>query len=182
MRCRANSRDGRAVDTSMGFSPLEGLVMAKRAGDVDPGLLLFLQRVEGLNPEQMERLLDEESGLYGVSGTSGDMRALLAADDEDARRAIDVYCCRARKYVGAYLAMLGGTDAILIGGVVGENAAPVRAKILARMQELGIGLDPAANRAAVGSEMRISSSRSSDVEVWVIPADEAAILAQAAMA
>jgi len=174
-------RDGRAVDTSMGFSPLEGLVMATRGGDVDPGLLLYLQRAEGLSPERMERLLNEESGLLGLSGTSGDMRALLEADDESARLAIEVYCCRARKYVGAYLAVLGGADAILFGGGVGEHAAPVRAKILARMQWLGIMLDHAANRAAVGAEARISN-RSSEAEVWVVPVDEAAILAQEAVA
>lgn len=174
-------RDGRAVDTSMGFSPLEGLVMATRAGDVDSGLLLFLQRAEGLNPEQTERLLNEESGLLGLSGTSGDMRALLEAEDKDAQLAVDVYCCRARKYIGAYLAALGGADAILFGGGVGEHAPAVRAKILAGMRWLGIVLDPTANRAAVGTEACISN-RSSDAEVWVIPVDEAAILAQAAVA
>lgn len=173
-------RDGCAVDTSMGFSPLEGLVMATRAGDVDPGLLLFLQRAEGLSPERLERLLSEESGLRGLSGTS-DMRALLEAQDENARLAVDVYCCRVRKYIGAYLAVLGGANAIVFGGGVGENAPAVREKILARMQWLGIVLDRDANRAAVGAETRISS-RSSDVEVWVVPVDETAILAQAAVA
>lgn len=174
-------RDGQVVDTSMGFSPLEGLVMATRSGDVDPGLLLFLQRVEGLTPERMERLLNEEAGLLGLSGVSEDMRALLDADDADARLAVDVYCYRARKYIGAYLAVLGGADAILFGGGVGEHAPEVRAQILTWLEGLGIVLDPDANRAAIGAEMSIST-RDSATEVWVIPVDEAMILAQAAMA
>jgi acetate kinase len=174
-------RDGQAVDTSMGFSPLEGLVMATRSGDVDPGLLLFLQRAEGLTPERMERLLNEEAGLLGLSGTSGDMRALLDADDADARLAVDIYCYRARKYVGAYLAALGGADAILFGGGVGEQAPEVRGRILSGLEGLGIALDADANRAAIGAEMCISRS-SSATGVWVIPVDEAVILAQAALA
>jgi acetate kinase len=174
-------RDGRAVDTSMGFSPLEGLVMATRPGDVDPGALTFLARAEGLSLERIERLLNEEAGLLGLSGMSGDMRTLLGADNEDARLAIDVYCYRARKYIGAYLAALGGAEAILFGGGVGEHAPLVRAKILAGLVWSGIVLDPVANRAAVGTEMRISN-RCSEAEVWVIPVDEAAILAQAALA
>ncbi len=173
-------RDGQAIDTSMGFSPLEGLVMATRSGDVDPGLLLFLQRAEGLTPERMERLLNEESGLLGLSGVSGHMRALLDADDADARRAVEVYCYRARKYVGAYLAALGGADAILFGGGVGEQAPEVRARILDGLEGLGIALDEDANRAAIGAEMHISHS-SSATAVWVVPVDEAVILVQAAV-
>jgi acetate kinase len=174
-------RDGCAVDTSMGFSPLEGLVMATRGGDIDPGLLLFLQRAEGLAAEQMERLLNEESGLLGLSGASGDMRQLLAADDDVARFAVEIYCYRARKYVGAYFAALGGTQAILFGGGVGEHAPPVREKILAGLHRLGIVLDANANRAAIGSEALISR-HDSEVEVWVIPVDEARILAEEAVA
>jgi acetate kinase len=174
-------RDGQVVDTSMGFSPLEGLVMASRSGDVDPGLLLFLQRAEGLTPERMERLLNEEAGLLGLSGVSGDMRTLLNADDAGARLAVDVYCYRARKYIGAYLAALGGADAILFGGGVGEQAPDVRAQILTGLGGLGIVLDADANRAAVGAE-RCISHPSSAAGVWVIPVDEAVILAQAALA
>lgn len=174
-------RDGKVVDTSMGFSPLEGLVMASRSGDVDPGLLLFLQRAEGLTPERMERLLNEEAGLLGLSGVSGDMRTLLNADDAGARLAVDVYCYRARKYIGAYLAALGGADAILFGGGVGEQAPDVRARILSGLEGLGIVLEPDANRAGIGAESCIST-RSSATALWVIPVDEAAILAQAALA
>lgn len=174
-------RDGQAVDTSMGFSPLEGLVMATRSGDIDPGLLLFLQRAEGLTPERMEHLLNEEAGLLGLSGVSGDMRVLLNANDADARLAVEVYCYRARKYIGAYLAALGGADAILFGGGVGEQAPEVRAQILNGLEGLGIGLDADANRAAVGAE-RCISTRDSAIELRVIPVDEAVILAQAALA
>jgi acetate kinase len=172
---------GRAVDTSMGFSPLEGLVMATRCGDVDPGLLLFLQRAENLTPGQLERLLNHESGLLALSGASADMRRLLESRDASPRLAVEVYCYRARKYVGAYLAALGGADAILFGGGVGEHAAPVREGILAGLESLGIVLEANANRAAAGTEARVSG-RESRVEVWVIPVNEASMLARAALA
>ena len=171
---------GRPLDTSMGFSPLEGLVMATRCGDLDPGLVTFLQRAERLSAADMERLLNENSGLRGVSGISGDMRTLLAADNPRARLAVHLYCYRARKYLGAYLAVLGGADAILFGGGVGENAAAVRAAILDGMDWAGIQLDAAANNAASGREGRISQT-DSRTEVWVIPVDESRILAQEAL-
>jgi acetate kinase len=177
----AATRDGQAVDTSMGFSPLEGLVMATRAGDLDPGLLLHLQRAEGMTPEGLEQLLNEESGLRGVSGTSGDMRRLLASGEPAARLAIEVYCYRARKYVGAYLAALGGADAVLFGGGVGEHAPEVRERILAGMAWAGIALDAARNRAARGGEARIDAAHGGP-EIHVVAVDEAALLAQKAMA
>jgi len=170
-------REGQPVDTSMGFSPLEGLVMATRSGDVDPGLLLFLQRAEDLSPAQLEALLSECSGLLGVSGASADMRELLASQDAAARLAVSVYCRRALKYVGAYLAVLGGADAVLFGGGVGENAPAVREKILAGMEWAGILLDPESNRATAGKQVRISTRKSS-VEIWVIPVDEATVIAE----
>ncbi len=169
--------NGAAVDTSMGFSPLEGLVMATRAGDVDPGLLLYLQRSCGMTAEDLERVLNQESGLRGMSGRSGDMRELLAADDARARLAIEVYCYRARKYVGAYLAALGGADAILFGGGVGEHAPQVRAKILEGLSWAGIVVDATRNAAAAGRQARIEAMEGR-VEIWVAPVDEAVILAQ----
>jgi acetate kinase len=174
------SRDGRAVDTSMGFTPLEGLVMATRAGDLDPGLLLHLQRIEGMTPGMLERLLNEESGLLGLSGTSGDMRALLASNGPAARLAIEVYCYRARKYLGAYLAVLGGADALLFGGGVGEHAPDVRAKILMGMEWAGIGLDGGRNAAVRGGEARIDNARGGPA-IWVVAVDEAAMMAQKAL-
>ncbi len=174
------SERGVARDTSMGFSPLEGLVMATRSGDIDPGLLLYLQRVEGMSPEDAARMLNEQSGLLGVSGISGDMRALLASDDARAQLAVSLYCYRARKYLGAYLAVLGGAEAILFGGGVGEHAAAVRAAILADFGWAGLQLDAAANHAATVREACISSA-DSRIQAWVIPVDEAQILAQAAL-
>lgn len=171
---------GVARDTSMGFSPLEGLMMATRGGDVDPGVITCLQRREIFSPEVVERLLYYNCGLQGVAGES-DMRQLLARDDADARLAIEMYCYRARKYLGAYLAVLGGAEAILFGGGVAENAPPIREGILADMEWAGIMLDEQANRATIATEARISQPQSR-VEVWVVPVDEATILAQEAVA
>lgn len=168
-------RDGCAVDTSMGFSPLEGLVMATRSGDVDPGVLLYLQRALPMTPERMETLLNDESGLLGIAGTSSDMRALLSSTDEHARLAVDLYCYRARKYIGAYLAVLGGVDAILFGGGVGENAPTIRQRILEGLQWADVALDEAANNSAIGVAARISGIDS--VPVHVVPVDEAVLLA-----
>ena len=180
--CSATAiRDGKPLDTSMGFSPLEGLMMATRSGDIDPGLMTYLQRNEGLSPEQLERLLNEKAGLFGVSGISADMRDLLDSDEPRARLAVNLYCYRVRKFIGAYLAVLDGADAILFGGGVGENASAVRARILEGMRGLGIKLDKTANDAATEGEFCISSS-DSPVKVWVIPVDEGRILAQEAKA
>jgi acetate kinase len=153
--------------------------MATRAGDVDPGLLLFLQRAEGLTPAALEKMLNEDSGLLGVSGISADMHTLLASPEPAARLALEVYCHRARKYLGAYLAVLGGADAILFGGGVGEHAPEVRAKILAGMQWAGIVLDDAANNAALGAEACIGA-HDSRTALWVTPVDETVILAEEA--
>lgn len=173
--------NGRALDTSMGFSPLEGLVMATRGGDLDPGVLLHLTRDQGMSQDALAHLLSHEAGLAGLSGRGGDLRELLAADDADARLAVDVYCYRARKYLGAYLAVLGGADAVLFGGGVGENAPAVRAGILAGGEWAGISLDPAANRAARGVEADIAR-RDSRVALQVLRVDEARELADAARA
>ncbi|SEP17644.1 acetate/propionate family kinase [Nitrosovibrio sp. Nv6] len=170
--------DGLARDTSMGFSPLEGLMMATRSGDIDPGLITFLQRQENLVPEQVDQLLNQRSGLLGVSGISGDMHELLKSDDERARLAVDSYCYRVRKYIGAYLAVLGGAEAIVFGGGVGENVPAVREKILAGMQWCGVEIDPEKNFGSNGTSL--ISSQTSRVEVWVIPVNEAIILAREA--
>jgi len=179
--CSATAtRGGRPVDTSMGFSPLEGLMMATRAGDVDAGLLLYLLRDMRMSPDRIDALLNKESGLLGVSGVSADMRALLESDDPAARFAVELYVYRARKYLGAYLAVLGGADAILFGGGVGEHAPAVRARILADMEWAGIALDPARNQAATAGDHCISAD-GSGVEVWALNVDEASELARAAV-
>ena len=167
------------MDTSMGFSPNEGLVMSTRSGDVDSGVLLYLAQHAGLSMDDIDRMLNRSSGLLGVSGLSGDMRALLALDKPDARFAIELYCYRVKKYIGAYTAALGGVDAILFGGGVGENAPLIREKILRNMEWCGILIDGRMNRGTSGMEAHISSDESS-VDVMVIPVDEAAVMAEEA--
>jgi acetate kinase len=168
---------GRAVDTSMGFSPLEGLMMATRGGDLDPGLLLYLQRAESMAPEAMEAWLNHQCGLLGVSGLSADMRELLASNAPAAELAVELFCYRARKHVGAFLAALGGADAVLIGGGIGEHQPTVRARILSGMQWAGINLDGVANFAAAQGDTCISTP-DSPVQIWIIAVDEAARIAQ----
>ncbi len=173
-------RAGTPIDTSMGFTPLEGLMMATRCGDLDPGLLLHLQRELNISLDELDELLNRRSGLLGVSGLSADMRELLASDTAAAQLAVSMYCYRARKYIGAYMAALGGVDSIVFGGGVGENAPAIRARILADMAWAGIQLDAAANQGALAQEQIISSAVSR-VSVWVIPADEQRLLAEHAM-
>lgn len=170
---------GEPVETSMGFSPLEGLVMATRSGDVDPAVIAYLQRQAGLTVEEIEQLLNQRSGLLGLSEESADMRHLLRSDKPAAQLAIDLYCYRIRKYIGAYLAVLGGADAILFGGGVGEHSADVRARILGRMEWLGMKLDRDRNHGAGTGETMISAT-DSHIEAWVIPVDEAAVMVRAA--
>ncbi|MDH3514007.1 MAG: acetate/propionate family kinase [Gammaproteobacteria bacterium] len=179
--CSITAADGDGVkDTSMGFSPLEGLVMATRSGDIDAGLITWLQQRENLSPRETERLLNDDSGLLGVSGLSADMRDLLASGEPGARRAVALYCYRIRKYIGAYIAVLGGVDAVLVGGGVGENSPEIRARIFENMDWAGIRLDPAANAAGTGNEQCISRA-DSRAQIWVIPVDEARVLAREAL-
>lgn len=172
-------RDGVSVDTSMGFTPSEGLVMGTRAGDIDSGLLTWLAKTENLAPEQLENLLNKKSGLLGLCGFS-DMRDVLEAikqGDARAKLAVEIYCYRVRKYIGAYLAALNGADGIVFGGGVGEHMPFVREKILQEMNWCGIHLDVAANAKVVGVESCISGSKSG-LSIWVIPVDEAALIAE----
>jgi acetate kinase len=172
--------DGKPVETSMGFTPLEGLVMATRSGDVDPGLLLYLQRARGMTFTDLDRLLNEESGLLGLSGISGDMRALLTSTEPAARLALDVYCHRIRKYLGAYLAVLGGADAILFGGGVGEQSPAIRERVLTGLEFARVRLDRSRNRVALGPIAAIHAGDSA-VGIWVVAVDEARFLARAAL-
>ncbi len=178
--CSATAvEDGQPVDTSMGFSPLEGLIMSTRTGDLDPEVVTYLQRAGGYDPEAISRILNHESGLLGLSGISGDMRALLRRDEPRARLAVDAYCYRVRKYIGAYMAALDGAEGVLFGGGVGEHAASVRERILAGLDWAGIELDLEANARADGKETCISTE-ASPVAVYVVPVDEAAVMAEAA--
>jgi acetate kinase len=168
--------NGLPRDTSMGFSPLEGLVMATRSGDVDAGLVTFLQQKD-FTSGQLDDLLNEQSGLLGVSGISADVRELLKSADARARLAVELYCYRARKYLGSYLAVLGGADAVVFGGGVGQHAAAVRAKILEGMEWCGIVLDPEKNGGHDPQKTSCISSETSRVEVWVVAVNEAVLLA-----
>jgi acetate kinase len=169
-------RGGRSVDTSMGFTPLEGLVMGTRSGDLDPAIVGVLAAREDVAVAEVERWLNERSGLLGLSGTSRDMRDLLAREREDprARLAVDVYCYRARKYVGAYLAVLGRLDALVFTGGIGEHAAPVRARICEGLERAGIVVDPAANAAAEGEAVIGAGA----VDVRVVATDEERMIAR----
>jgi acetate kinase len=173
-------KEGLPVDTSMGFSPNEGLVMSTRSGDIDSGVLLYLAENAGLSADEIDRTLNRSSGLLGVSGLSGDMRTLLESEDPGARLAVDLYCYRVKKYIGAYMAALNGADAVLFGGGVGENAPLIRSKILENMEWCGITLDQDVNDRTVGKEGRISSDKS-NLDVMVIPVDEAEVMAEEAV-
>ncbi|MGC1583576.1 MAG: acetate/propionate family kinase [Candidatus Acidiferrales bacterium] len=156
-------KDGKSVDTSMGFTPLEGLVMSTRSGDVDPGALFYLLDQKKLSLREMGTILNKESGLLGVSGASGDMRELLGKIDKDgpAGDAVDLFCYRAKKYVGAYAAVLGGLDVLVFAGGIGENAPLIRQRICDGLDFLGIRLD------ATGNEANAASISSSDSRVRV---------------
>jgi acetate kinase len=173
-------KDLRPLDTSMGFSPLEGLMMSTRSGDIDPGVLIYLQKEAGFMVDEIDRLLNRSSGLIGVSGLSGDMKTLLASEDEGARIAVELYCYRVKKYVGAYMAALGGADCILFGGGVGEHAPQIRSSILKDMEWCGIEINEKVNNATVGKEGKISSGESA-TDVYVISVDEAHLLAEEAV-
>jgi acetate kinase len=171
-------RDGASLDTSMGLTPLEGLVMATRSGDVDPGLLGYLVRAEGVNLAELEGWLNERSGLLGLAGGSGDVRDLLAREQNDprARLALEVFCHRARKYLGAYLAVLEGADAVVFTGGVGVHQPVIRARIAGGFEWCGLALDPDANEAARGREAVIGAAGSA-VQAVVVPADEERVIA-----
>jgi acetate kinase len=181
--CSACAIDGgNSVDTSMGFTPLEGLVMGTRSGDLDPAVLEYLGSKEGLSPSEVDNLLNKQSGLLGLSGLTNDMRELLAEahenNDRRARLAIEIFCYRLRKYIGAYLAALGGADAIVFSGGIGENAAEVRAEVCRGLEWAGVRIDPDANARMVGgTEGRITSS-DAGLSVWVIPTDEELLIAR----
>jgi acetate kinase len=173
----------RAIAKSMGFTPLEGLVMGTRSGDLDPGALLYVMERKGLSAAQISRDLNEASGLLGLAGTA-DMRELLALEqkaDPGAVLAVEVFCRRARHYLGAYLAELGGADVIVFGGGIGENSPPIRRRILEGFEWAGIRMDAEANAAAVDVAADIASS-GSGVAIQVIPVDEANVIASEAAA
>jgi acetate kinase len=172
-------KGGTSVDTSMGFTPLEGLVMGTRTGDLDPMVVSYLVNKENISITEVETWLNQRAGLLGVSGRSNDMRVLLdhAQSDARAQLAIDLFCYRVRKYIGAYLAVLGGAAAVVFSGGIGEHAPLIRAKICDTMQWCGLELDPQRNSAMVGKEGAISSSEAT-LQSYVIPSDEELLIAR----
>ncbi len=178
--CSASAiRQGQSVDTSMGFTPLEGLVMGTRSGDVDPTVMSYLVHKEGVSVDEVETWLNTHSGLRGVSGLSNDMRELLAQAERNdrARLAIDLFCYRARKYIGAYLAVLGGASALVFSGGIGEHSPLVRAKICDTMQWCGLELDAERNAGLQAAEGPISHPEAR-MHAYVIPSDEEILIAR----
>ncbi|MEU1314237.1 acetate kinase [Streptomyces tibetensis] len=166
-------RGGRCVDTSMGLTPLEGLVMGTRSGDIDPAVIFHLMRVGGMSADEIDTLLNKKSGLIGLCGDN-DMREIrrrVDEGDEQAELAFDIYIHRLKKYIGAYYAVLGRVDAVAFTAGVGENAAPVRAAALAGLEELGLAVDGERN-AVRGDEARLISPEGARVAVAVVPTDE----------
>lgn len=179
--CSATASDhGWPVDTSMGFSPLEGLMMATRCGDLDPAAVLYLVDKAGFDTAELGWIFNESSGLRAVSGQSGDMQQLLDSDTDAAALAIAMFCHRVQKYVGAYLAVLGGADAIVFGGGIGEHAAEIRARVLAHFEWAGICLDSARNASVSAAQGGAIHADNSVTQVWVVPTDEASVMAEAA--
>jgi len=174
-------RGGRSVDTSMGFTPLEGLLMGTRSGDLDPSILEFLAHKEGMELAEIDSVLNKQSGLLGVSGLTSDMRELLREEEENQDRraalAIEIFCLRARKYIGAYLAAMGGADAIIFTAGIGENSPEIRRRICAGLEWMGLKLDPSRNEAARGSTAEIGRD-GSRVRAFVIPTDEELLIAR----
>lgn len=168
-------RDGRPLDTTMGYTPTGGLMMGTRTGDLDPGVLVAILRREGLDPDGLERLVDKQAGLYGVSGGEASMKVLLerARDDAAAGRAVTLFCYTARKHLGAMIAVLGGIDTLVFTGGVGENAAPVRAAIVTGLEDLGLALDEQANNAGA-ADIAAAGSRA---RIRVIATDEEQVIA-----
>jgi acetate kinase len=175
-------RAGASIDTSMGLTPLEGLVMGTRSGDLDPSIVDFVASKEGLSAREVESLLNKQSGLLGISGLTDDMRELLAEahehDDRRARLAVEIFCYRARKYIGAYLAAMSGADAIVFTGGIGENSPEVRAAICEGLSWLGIEVDPERNTAHTAAREGPISADSSRVAVYVIPTNEELLIAR----
>ncbi len=175
-------RAGDSVDTSMGLTPLEGLVMGTRSGDLDPAIVDFIAAKEGLTAREVDTMLNKESGLLGVSGLTNDMRELLdearESDDRRARLAVEIFCYRARKYVGAYLAATGGSDALIFTGGIGENSAEIRARVCAGLGWMGVELDAGRNESHAGGREGLISTDDSKLAVYVIPTDEELLIAR----
>ena len=175
-------KSGNSMDTSMGFTPLEGLVMGTRSGDLDASIVDLIGTKEGLSSREVESLLNKQSGLLGISGLTDDMRELLAEahehDDRRARLAIEIFCYRARKYIGSYLAAMNGAEAIVFTGGIGENSHEIRARICADLTWLGIELDADLNSNHGANTSGQISTANSRISVFVIPTNEELLIAR----
>ena len=171
---------GNSFDTSMGMTPLEGLVMGTRSGDLDPAIVGVIGRKEALSSSEVDSLLNTQSGLLGISGFTNDMRDLQGKakeNDWNARLAIEIFCYRAKKYIGAYLAAMGGADAVVFTGGIGENSPEIRARICEGMEWAGLRMDTARNEQAIGKEAQISTD-DSRLLAYAIPTDEELLIAR----
>jgi acetate kinase len=175
-------RGGRSVDTSMGFTPLEGLLMATRSGDIDASILEYLGHKEGMAPHEIESMLNKQSGLLGISGLTGDMRDLLEEvgenGDRRAKLAIDVFCHRVRKYIGAYFVVVGRPEAVLFSGGIGENSAAIRAQICEGLAPLGLEVDAVRNEVLSAGKLGEFSTPESTLRAYVIPTNEELLIAR----
>jgi len=175
-------RYGDSIDTSMGFTPLEGLVMGTRSGDIDPAIIDFISVKEGLSAQEVETLLNKQSGLLGISGLTNDMRELLAEEHENNDRrshlAVEIFCYRARKYIGAFLAAAGGAEAIVFTGGIGENSAEIRSRICKGLEWMGLELDQPQNDSAGAEAGGRISTESSRLAAFVIATDEELLIAR----
>jgi acetate kinase len=172
-------KNGKSFDTSMGLTPLEGVVMGTRTGDMDPAVVLYIMEKQKLSPQEMNKLLNSSSGVKGISGISNDMRLLMEKADEGnvrAQLALDIFVYRVVKYIGSYVAAMGGVDAIVFTGGIGENASAVRAKILEPLAFIGVDLDPVRN-GSDGKE-KVITRDGSRVAAWVVPTNEELSIAQ----
>jgi acetate kinase len=172
--------NGKSVDTSMGFTPLEGLMMGTRCGDIDPAIIVHLMNNETITAESLNALMNKKSGLYGISGLSGDMRTIvkaIASGSDRAKLALEMYCYRIKKYISSYMGVLNGADGIVFTAGVGENSPTVREKSCQNLSIFGIEIDPELNNAP-GSEERIISKPESKVKVMVIPTNEELMIAR----
>lgn len=172
-------KNGKSIDTSMGFTPLEGLVMGTRCGDIDPAIVPFIMEKENLKPAEIDNILNKKSGLAGASGVSSDMRDIekeAEKGNKQAELALEIFNYRVKKYIGAYAAAMGGVDAVVFTAGIGENAIETRAEILRDMEYLGIKLDQEANNCR--GEEKIISSKDSKTKVMVIPTNEELVIAR----
>lgn len=173
---------GRSFNTSTGFTPLEGLVMGTRCGDIDPSIIEFLSHKEGLSLAEIDVMLNKQSGLLGISGLTGDMRELLAEESEHGDRrahlAIEIFCARVRRYIGGYIAEMGGADAVVFAGGIGERSPEIRRRICAGLECLGLSFDDKKNAGLPEGQAGLISAKASKLKAYVIPTDEELLIAR----